>query len=258
MKKDITVVITLWKRNYLRLQLDSIINQSVRPSEIWIIQCEHHIEIDEILNEFRPMYSNFVVIKSDTNLKYFFRFSVALMCTSTYLLMLDDDIIPCKDWLRICIAKCNEYDAVISCTGRIIPLNDMYPETIKDSNYKDLLIGDCFNDEAFNYCENDTQVDFGCNSYFIKRLWLHEFWSIAPYTFESGEDIHLSASLMIKMKIPTIVPKQLSRYDSGNLVKEYGKDEFASWTKPGFFEIRKGIFENFINQMGWQPLKWKK
>jgi hypothetical protein len=260
-KTDITVIITIWKRDYLSEQLDSLLNQTVRPESIIIIQNEHHRNAQDIVDKYKILFPKIFLVVSDYNFKYFFRFSLAILVKSTYTFLIDDDVIPGNKWLETCIEKCEKYGSVISCSGRIIPKLDFRLEDWEKFDTQDLpkyFIGNYnINPEiTYNYCNEDTIVDYGCNSYFLKTEWIKYFWEIWPYSFESGEDIHLSASLKIVAGIETYVPKQESDEMSGNLKKKYGSDMVASWTKPNFVSIREAIFIHLINTKYWKPLSW--
>jgi GT2 family glycosyltransferase len=255
-RASVTVIITIWKRQYLREQLDALLEQTVLPEEIWIIHYESHVDIRSVVDEYLPVFPAIFVIQSDLNLKYFGRFSIAKHVNSEFVWLLDDDVIPGKSWLERSCKKCRELNAVISCTGRIVPKDDFLPELGRSGDLRKYFVGDCYNDEGMNYCPADTQVDFACNSYFIQSGWITDFWAIWPSTFLSGEDIHLSASLKVTKNINTVVLEQSSVETSGNLKKDYSRDEHSSWIKPGFVEVRETILRHMIGNCGWRPILW--
>jgi GT2 family glycosyltransferase len=258
MKKDsITIVITVWKRDYLDQQLESLTTQTVPPDHIWIVQNEHHVNIEPVVEKFRESFLHIEVIHSGFNLKYFGRFSICCHAETEYVLVIDDDVIPSANWLQICLEKSKKYNAVISCTGRIIPPLSFRPEECDDEGKKQYFIGDTYNDGESNYFPRDTQVDYGCNSYFFRKEWMKYFWSIWPATFLSGEDIHLSASLMVTKRIPTVVPQQTCSTTTGNLKRHFSLDSFSSWRNPGFIDIRESVFAFFIKEKEWKPLLWQ-
>lgn len=79
MKNDeanLTIILNIWKRNYLAEQIEALYSQTVLPKHIWIIQQENFIAVDQVLSEF-PDIKYF---KSPCNLKYFFRYSLAQHC----------------------------------------------------------------------------------------------------------------------------------------------------------------------------------
>jgi hypothetical protein len=253
----VTVVITVWKRSYLESQLEALSRQTVLPAQVWVIHYEDHIEVQSVIHQFSGKIGSLFYIRSELNFKYFGRFSMASHAPGDYLWVLDDDVIPGTKWLEICYQKCNAHNAVIGCSGRIIPPGDFMPEKGLQGDIDKYFVGDCSPLTAMNYCPADTVVDFACNSYFFKTSWMMDFWSIWPFTFQSGEDIHLSATLKIKKGIATIVPAQLNQETSGNLKREYSRDEHSSWMKPGFYDIREGVFKYLIGTHGWKPVLWE-
>jgi hypothetical protein len=252
---DVTLILNVWKRNYLDDQLESIAKQTCLPKHIWIIRYEHHTDMRSILNKYKNCFPSINCIESEKNLKYFARFSFASFAETKYTWVLDDDVIPSPPWMEIAINKCNEHNALICCTGRIIPPDDFEPEKPKLTP-DDFFYGDEPATWPYNTCAKDTVVDFGCNSYFFRSEWIKYFWMIWPRTFKSGEDIHFAATLKILAGINTIVPEQQTLRDTGNMRKSYGADEHSSWLKPGFFEIRRDILKYLILEKKWKPLLW--
>jgi hypothetical protein len=247
---EITVIMNIWKRDHVKEQLLALFNQTLKPSEIWIVQYGDHVSLDEI----KKQYPFLKVLSSTMNLKYFGRFSFAQYAKSKYIYILDDDVIPSKHWLQECKSLCEARNAIISSAGRIIPENDFYPEKL--SNVHSYFIGDVRRDVPYNYCESETKVDFGCNSWFFKAEWLKDFWRLNPHSLETGEDIHFSAVCKIGSGTPTIVPAQINEVLNGNLKKWYGHDDIASWKQSDFLPQRADVLKNMIEKNGWKPLLW--
>jgi len=86
---NVTVILTVWKRNYLEEQIEAIINQTVRPYQVWIYQCGDFVNTKKL----RRIFPNIQWINSSINLKYFGRFSLAVYAKSDYVWILDDDVI---------------------------------------------------------------------------------------------------------------------------------------------------------------------
>lgn len=252
---NLTVILTVWKRNNLEEQIEVLLNQTVKPSQIWIYHCKDYIRISKLLKK----YPFVEVFYSSVNLKYFGRHTLAQYVTTTYTWILDDDIIPSQTWIETCLKICKANNAIVCRSGRIIPPNDFYPGVIKSQIYlKQHFVGDSKIVDGINICEEDTVVDYGCSSFFFKTEWEKYFWSIWPFTFQNGEDMHLSASCKIREDIPTIVPKQTSVENVGNLKPAYSFDKHASWKKEGFNAERAGVIKYLIEEKGWQPILWPK
>lgn len=255
MKKqaDLTVILTVWKRDHLREQIEALLAQTVLPENIWVIQCMRHVSVDDTLKS----YPNVKYFQSDEDLKYFSRFSIGIHVRTEFTWVLDDDIIPSANWIEKCIRTSREHNSIVSSNGRIIPKDDFYPERIKGPGYIDrFFIGDSKSRESVNLCEADTVIDFPCSSFFFRTEWLRHFWGIWPVTLETAEDIHFAASCKIRGNIHTVVPRQTSREDTGNLRPSYSLDEHASWKRGGFSEVRSNVIRYFVEAQGWKPLLW--
>lgn len=247
---DVTVILNVWKRNYLEEQLESLLEQTVRPSLIWIIQYEGHFDVKNIIQKFRGAIA-IEHFDCSPNLKYFGRFAIANFVRTRYVWVVDDDIIPGKKWIEYSIQLIEEFNCLVSCAGRIIPQENFRPE----ENFNlDNFIGDCSGEPRY-YSSKHVLVDFGIQSYFFRTDWLKYFWELYPVSFETGEDMHLGACLKLN-GIASIVPMQINEEFCGNLIKGYGRDEHASWKKPGFIDTREECLKYLINQKGWVPINW--
>lgn len=256
-KADVTIVLNIWKRHYFEEQLEALLKQSILPKEIWVIHYETHVDIQKALNKFRIVFPNIIIINSGKNLKYFGRLSIAINANTKFLWFLDDDIIPGNNYLKNCLKNCIANNSIICCSGRIIPKNNLRPEEFNPNTLKSIYIGDYPGEKkSFNYCATNSYVDYGCQSYFIKREWLSIIWSIWPITFLSGEDIHLSATCKLKLDIDTIVIQQTNLFNTGNLKIKYGRDKNASWRDSNFINIREKVFKYHIENNGWRPINW--
>ncbi|MCF2491512.1 glycosyltransferase [Dyadobacter sp. CY347] len=249
---DTTVILTVWKRGHLAEQLNALSNQMQKPCQVWVYHCADHINIKGILK----LYPEVSLIHSAVNLKYFGRFSLAQYVTSKFVWVLDDDVIPSVNWLDMSKKMCVEQNAIIASAGRIIPNGDYFPE--QPTNTSRFFYGDVSPRYSWNFCPENTIVDFGCNSWFFQKHWVQHLWQIPPFTLDTAEDMHLSAVLNLKMGIKTIVPKQTDIESTGNLKIMYGRDRDASWIKYDFLKKREQVLRYLIDDHGWQPQLWLK
>jgi hypothetical protein len=255
---EIAAIISLWKRNYLEEQLESLLAQSLPPKEIVLVQNEASmLDVGPIVRKFSGCKAEITCVKADVNYKYFFRFAIGSLVQTEYLFFVDDDIIPGKHWLGLCVEKSCQYNAIISPTGRIIPKDSFRPEKMFIYRRPERYVAGDATDEEENSSVKDRLVDYGCNSYFIRSEWIKHFWSIWPQTLSSGEDIHLSASFMLGDAIPTVVPQQTTLETSGNLRRHYGGDEHAAWRRKDFIPTREMIFRYLILEKNWRPILWR-
>ena len=252
---DVTIILNIWKRNYIEEQLTSIFSQTVLPKEIWIVHYEDHIKTEQIVEKFKNLPSRITLIRSEKNLMYFGRFSIAINVSTKFTWIVDDDVIPGNEWVERCTIKCDTLNAIISCTGRIIPKDNFRPEEVGSIDRKRFFVGDMT--YIFkNSCAKDTMVDYGCNSYFFKSEWLKAFWGVWPATFLSGEDIHLSATCKYVLGIDTYVIEQTDNKSCGNTKKAYGSDSVASWKQDKFIETRESVLKFHIVNNKWTPIEW--
>ena len=253
---DVTIIMNIWKRNYFEEQISTLLSQTVLPKEIWVIHYENHIKIKKQLERFKNYFPNIYLFKLDKNLIFFGRHSIAINVNTKLIWIIDDDIIPGKNWLENCVKKCISLNSIITCSGRIIPKNDFRPEILTIENLVNNFVGDNKKD-ILNLLDTDTIVDYGCNSYFFQKKWVSAFWSIWPATFLIGDDIHLSATCKNRLNIDTVVLEQTDELTSGNLNKLYGRDENASWKKTDFLALREKVFRYHILENNWKPMLWK-
>jgi hypothetical protein len=247
----VTVILTLWKRNYIEEQIEALLSQTVKPSEIWIYQCGDYVCTDRLMEK----YDNLQLIKSSVNLKYFGRFSLAYYINTEYAWILDDDVIPSTTWIERCIQRSMIEPVIISCAGRRIPKHSLSSdhEIERDAHF----FGDVSEGVGHSFCNQETIVDYGCGGWFLPTEWIKTFWQIPPSTLENAEDIHLSAACMLKSRAKTIVLRQLDITESGNIRVQYGRDQFSSWTSPGFEAARENVVNYLVKQFGWSPMLWK-
>lgn len=250
-ENGITIILTAWKRNYLEEQLKALFNQSIRPAKIWIIKYENHLDISEITTK----YAGVDFIYSSINLKYFGRFSLAQYVTTKYVWILDDDVIPGRKWIENSLNISSKGNYIISCAGRRIPNNTYFLG--KRNEIEKHYFGDITPGFPFHFCKEDTLVDFGCNGWFFQAEWIKTFWQVPPLTLEMSEDMHLSAVCKLKLAVQTIVLQQTDEESTGNLKIAYGRDQFASWTKPWFYEKREKVLHYLIDDLGWKPVLWE-
>ena len=92
---DYKILLTQYKRNNLDQQLDALKSASVDTSDVIVYQNENHVDLQLLKSKY-----NFQLIKSDFNTKYFGRFYHLLNYDVTFCLVLDDDIIPEKNFFK--------------------------------------------------------------------------------------------------------------------------------------------------------------
>lgn len=234
---DITVILTVWKRNHLEEQLDVLLHQTLQPACIWVQQTQEHVDVSDIVKRYE---SDIVYTKYEINKGVFGRFESVKDVDTPYVYIIDDDIIPGDIYLENALNACQRLQAIISPNGRLLNETDYIKEYIGDDN-------------AFqhSFCIEDTMVDIGNNAWFFKTEWIRFFLQESPVFRHNGEDIHLSATCKLYGEIPTYVPKQIIPNESGNTKRIYSADEHALHKKNLFVQERQQVI-SFFREKGWK------
>ncbi len=194
---DISVILTLYKRpENLKLQLDAILNQTIKPKEIMLFQDGTNdgtiVKIpEEIKNKFD------IIEVSPTNVGVWGRFRFAQKANSEYVCVFDDDTIPGTKWFENCINNMNEQEGIYGTIGILMKKPENYP--LKDY----IRVG------WANPNKTRKEVDFVGHSWFLKREWLQYLFKDTEelQSFKiAGEDMSLSAQAQKYAKIRTFIP----------------------------------------------------
>ena len=199
---DVSVVLTLYKRpENLKLQLDAIKNQTLKPKEILLYQdgTGDTIKIpEEIKNEFD------LIEISPENKGVWERFRIALKnAKSEYVCLFDDDTIPGESWLENCHSNFLKQEGIYGTIGILCKKPENYPH----NDY--IRLG------WAGELRETKEVDFVGHSWFLKKEWLecmfdrtekYQRYKIA------GEDMTLSATVKQKLGIKTFVPPHPTRH----------------------------------------------
>lgn len=221
------VVLTQYKRNHLQKQLESIKNQTLQPDYLVVFQNENHVDISYLKDKYQ-----FIHIKSDYNTKYFGRFACCFSFPVDICMVLDDDIIPGNNCLKNYMDQCLELNSIIGGNGRMGINNP-----IKKNLYKPIDVG---------IRNNHSLVDFVGHLWCFKKEWLHYMFAIKPFTYDTGEDMHLCFSSKVLGNINSYTAKQSNQNDMCDTTNNaLADDEHSSYkvTKP---ELRSNVEKYFI------------
>ena len=221
------VVLTQYKRNNLEKQLKQITNQTIKPDYLVVFQNENHIDISNL----KEIYK-FIHIKSDYNTKYFGRFACCFSFPVDICMVLDDDIIPGPNCLKNYMDQCINLNAIIGGNGRI-GINNINRSKLKQPS-------------DVGTKQNHTLVDFVGHLWCFRKDWLHYMFAIKPYTYDTGEDMHLCFSSKILGGINSYIAMQCSNDDMCDTANNaLSVDEHSSFkvTKP---ELRSNVEKYFI------------
>ena len=189
-KGGITAILTVYKRpGYLPKQIAALQNQTVPPIQVWL-WCNHGDNAN--MADFSAIADR--VIVSNHNWKFFGRFALANLVQTDYVALFDDDILPQPRWLENCLHTVkNGYDGILGGSGVILPASGGY-----SSNNKAGWNG--------KQSTETVPVDLVGHAWFMKTAHLRHFWREPPYSWDNGEDIHLSYTALKYGNIRTYVP----------------------------------------------------
>lgn len=195
-RTDVDVVLTTYKRPYtLKMQLDAVENQTLKPQNIFLFQdgiddC-YSINFDP---KFLARFDDVQISKKNYGVWKRFEYA-AKIAKSKYVCIFDDDTIPGRRWLESCIMHATQHRAVYGTNGILLKSIEEYPE---DHQFIGWL----------RMTPKTTQVDFVGHSWFVEREFLDWMLEKTTYTERyktAGEDMTLSFACQ-EHGIPTIVP----------------------------------------------------
>ncbi len=187
--KSITVILTAYKRSeYLVDQIKALKNQTCPPNEIWVWTNKSDIDLLDV-SEIADR-----VVVSNTNWKFWGRFSLAMMVRTEFVAFFDDDILPNTHWFENCLNTIeNGFDGILGGSGVILPTTGGYSSKSK-AGWNGL------------HTTEVSQVDLVGHAWFMRKRYVQYIWREEPVTWDNGEDIHLSYMALKYGEIKTFVP----------------------------------------------------
>ena len=245
---DITVILNCYRRPYnLKMQIEAIRNQTVKPKEIWLWINKHEDNQDFDFSDIQVDK----VFKNDYNWKFYGRFAAALLADTEYVAIYDDDTIPGSRWHENCTETMRTHEGILGSAGIIL----------NGSKYvqHDRCGWPTRNREV-------TPVDLVGHSWFFKREWLRYLWQEKPVTWDNGEDIQFGFMAKIHGGIQTYCPPHPPEDQTlhGSILgNELGIDDKATSTNSSvshqqFFSerdlcIQAGLKKGWITVRGVKP-----
>lgn len=228
--KDYKILLTQYKRNNLERQLLALDNTFIEFKDVIVYQNENHLDLDSLRSKY-----NFQLIKSDFNTKFFGRFYHLLNYDVNYCLVMDDDIIPEKNFFKNIFKQTEQLNSIITGNGRLGYFNENKNKLNKPKEYGN---------------KKNYKVDFGGHAWCFKQDWLYDAFSIKPYTLETGEDMHLCYSLRVLKDINTYTYSSHRRNSDIDKMKNSLSDDEHSSYKITNTEERKKVENYFIENYG--------
>ena len=237
----VAVLLTQWKRNNLKIQLEQIKKQTMKPDIIIVFQNENHINVDYLKDEY-----DFIHVKSSFNTKYFGRFSYLLNINVDYCIVMDDDIVPGKNCIKNYIEQCIRTNGIIGGNGRIGLLSPLYcgdgPHYDGCNRFSSKLTHP--NDVGIR---TQTKVDFVGHMWCFKKDWLYNMFSVEPYTMDTGEDMHFCFSCKVFGNINSYVAEHKTNDDMSDIAfNKLAADEHASW-RTTKMSLRKSVEKYWVD-----------
>ena len=209
---DLTVLLTVYKRKTLGLQLDALARQTVAPREIVIYHDENHRRIPKR----RLIRKGFQVTENSFNTKFHGRFAYLLNARTEWVTVLDDDIIPGSRCLENYLSQAEELDAIVGGMGRIARTNPHRENLIQP------------NDVGIR--SEPTLVDFVGHMWFLRKRNLFDMFAYEPVTYETGEDMHLCFASKVRSGTPAYAAAQPTEDDSCDTsMNKYADDDVAAY-----------------------------
>ena len=189
-QKEITVILNVFERlNNLKIQLNAINAQSIKPKEILIWQNKGGFEIP------KRFFSKAYISCNNYNYGVWARFAFALNAKTEYVCIFDDDTIPGKKWFENCLETIKQNEGLLGTRGLRFKSKTRYSPNI------------CIGWDNPNI--KTEKVDIVGHCWFFKREWLSTFWrELPPKDFSNiaGEDIHFSYTIQKYLGLETFVP----------------------------------------------------
>lgn len=195
-RPKITVVLNHFQRRTLCAQLDALLQQTLPFEKVWVLAfgSPNEISLRRIVDAYNDTRITFV--GSTYDFKYYGRFQMALQAEgSDFVYLLDDDMIPGRRMLEILahVAGTAKYrSAVLGSIGRILPFRQKdfsFPSYRKVGSRE---AGLYLPDPAYNIAvDRMIQVDFLSSSWFLATELVKTLFVETPFTFQTGEDLHL-------------------------------------------------------------------
>ncbi|CAN4098921.1 unnamed protein product [Withania somnifera] len=198
-KPKITVILNHFKRKTLCAQLDSLLSQTLPFHRVWVLSfgSPNEISLKRIVHRYNDSRISF--ISSTYDFKYYGRFQLALQTEADLVYIIDDDMIPGKKMLQILthVAGTDKYkNSVLGSIGRILPFRQKDSSFPSYRKFRSKEAGLYLPDPAYNITVNKiVQVDFLSSSWFMPAELVKTLFIETPFTFMTGEDLHLSYQL---------------------------------------------------------------
>lgn len=194
-RPKITVILNHFKRKTLCAQIDSLLEQTLPFHHVWVLSfgSPNELSLKRIVESYNDSRISF--ISSSYDFKYYGRFQMALQTEADLVYIVDDDMIPGKKMLQILahVAGTEKYkNSVLGSIGRILPFRQKDFTFPSYRKFRSKEAGLYLPDPAYNITiDRIVQVDFLSSSWFLSAELVKTLFIETPFTFATGEDLHL-------------------------------------------------------------------
>ena len=251
-KRQVSLVLSQFKRKYYDEQIKEILRSSVDIGEIVVYQNGLYVNYELLFKKYKTVKH---IWATNWNSPFFFRHLIPLLFTTYYHVIFDDDIIPSEHTIKRLLDVIDKYDAPTGVGARII--TKMH---YTQSSFEMQCVDSIYNDKT-------VPVDYVIQVYAKTYLQGKVYWRYRPYTHRNGDDIHGSITWFMECHRR---PHRTYFTKEGNY-KNYGSDNVASfktkthnivrpqtyrsWIMAGF----KGIQDNTVrDKFPWTNTYWEK
>ncbi|PIA37344.1 hypothetical protein AQUCO_03000144v1 [Aquilegia coerulea] len=195
----ITVILNHFKRKTLCSQIDTLLHQTLPFHSIWVLSfgSPNELSLKRIVESYNDSRISFV--SSSYDFKYYGRFQMALQTEADLVYIVDDDMIPGNKMLQILahVAGTEKYEnSVLGSIGRILPFRQKDYTFPSYRKFRSKEAGLYLPDPAYDITiDRIVQVDFLSSSWFLSAEHVKTLFTETPFTFMTGEDLHLSYQL---------------------------------------------------------------
>ncbi|XP_061376690.1 uncharacterized protein LOC133318660 [Gastrolobium bilobum] len=198
-RPKITILLNHFKRKTLCAQLDSLLQQTLPFHHVWVLSfgSPNELSLRRIVDHYNDSRISF--ISSSYDFKYYGRFQMALQTEADLVYIVDDDMIPGRKMLQILahVAGTDKYkNSVLGSIGRILPFRQKDFTFPSYRKFRSKEAGLYLPDPAYDITvDKIVQVDFLSSSWFLSAELVKTLFVETPFTFATGEDLHLSYQL---------------------------------------------------------------
>jgi hypothetical protein len=242
----VTTILNVYKRPiYLKDQMECLRNQTVK-TDIWIDYTVPEGETKYNLAAIAPEAK--ISMRTNQNLYHLGRFYYALNAQTEYVFVIDDDIMPGKEYIQHCIETIESLgESWITGYGVTLDRKDYRYNPTNRFGWHGIPKGGNM---------QPIEVDMAGHSHFFKRKTLNCISREMPVQGgRNGDDLHVSAMCNKYGKVPIIVPvhdiskpeRHSCDYKKG---MDRGNDMSASWRNQHHNPLRDEMVQHHLDT-GW-------